>query len=486
MLNEFQVIENKNFIGRFRLRQTLADIASSERSSILVLYGRRRVGKTELIEQTLRKRNLIKLEGLENRPQSEQIAHVMYQLSRYLGDPYIAKMQFSTWVEVLDFIADKLNVENLTLYFEELQWLANYKTEFITALKFVWDNRFRHFSRLCLVLCGSSPSFMIQQVMHSKALYNRSMHEIHLKELTLKETQQFLKKRSTREVITAYLTVGGIPEYLNFIKDSSSILIGICEQAFIRGGFFSMEYERIFISSMADNPHYQTIIEYLSQVRFATRKEIAAHLKLTAGGHLSEILADLNLCGFIEQYHPYETKETTTLVRYCIKDAYLMFYYKFIKPVAHSIKRGKFDDNPLSALPANAYNKWMGFAFERLIRENSLIIAKILGFSGIQYKSGVYFNRSSAKQQPGYQFDLVFERADHVYTLCEIKYYASLVDTEIIDEFEMKVALFNEQKSYTIQKVLITTEGITPALRERHYFDRVITLDDLFDDRYWS
>ena len=108
------------------------------------------------------------------------MVRVLYQLSKALGDLHIARMQFNTWLELFDFIADKISKGEWTLYLEELQWLAEYKDELISHLKYIWDNKFRFNPDLLLVLCGSSPSFMRNQVVHSKALYNRSIYEINL------------------------------------------------------------------------------------------------------------------------------------------------------------------------------------------------------------------------------------------------------------------------------------------------------------------
>jgi hypothetical protein len=455
-------------------------IGETERPTILVVYGRRRIGKTELIEQTYFNRRIFKLEGIENKPKLQQIEQVLYQLSKYLEDPHIAKLSYKNWVEVFDFIADRIDLNDSILYFEEVQWLANYEDDLISELKYVWDNRFRHNKNFVLVLCGSSPSFMINHVLHSKALYNRSITELHLDELSIQECQQLLKKSSQREVMTAYLTIGGIPEYLLRLPSSLSVLLGIAEQSFVQNSYFLNEYKRIFISSMAKNPYYIKTIEYLSRKRFATRDEISNHLKITTGGSLTDLLNDLELCGFIEKYIPYNSDPNSLLSRYCIRDSYLMFYYKFIKPISKKISQGVYNNDPIKALKMPTFEKWMGFAFERFVRRNAHWIAKILGFQGIEYRSGVFFNRSTNQQESGYQFDLVFERSDHVYTLCEIRYYSDLVGTSIISEMESKIALFPKKKSFSIQRVLITTEGASKALIERNYFDAIITLSDLF------
>ncbi len=468
------------FIGRDFEQQRLLEAADAGDASILIVYGRRRIGKTELIEHTLKDRNLVKLEGVENGDTQAQMARVLYQLSKVLGDIHISRMQFPTWLELLDFIADKLDRGTWTLYFEELQWLAEYKNQFVADLKYVWDNRFRHNPNLLVVLCGSSPSFMINHVVHSKALYNRSIYELHLQEFSLLETRELLNKRSLREIVDAYLTVGGVPEYLKRLNKYSSIQLGICELSFTQQGFLSKEHQKIFISSFADNIHYKEIVDYLSQVKYATRREIETHLNIVGGGKLTDVLRDLSLCGFIERYTPYQVDEGSKLNRYCIADNYLRFYFKFIKPIAHEIEQGDFNDAPTKALNNESYQKWLGFAFERFCRTQHRVIAKIIGFSAVRYRSGAFFNRQAESKQKGFQIDLIFDRADHVLTVCEVKYLQTKVGVSVIDEFENKLNLMPNHSNKTIEKVLISAQGASDSLLGRAYFDHVISLEDLF------
>lgn len=478
----YEVNENNAFIGRHKEADQLKKFAELSHAAILIVYGRRRIGKTELIEQTLRNRHLLKFEGLENQSQQEQIEHVLYQAAKYFDEPYIARLNYKKWVEVFDLIADHVEQDEITLYFEELQWLANYENKLISALKYTWDNRLRHNPKLRIILCGSSPSFMINQVVHSQALYNRSQYEMHLQPFTLQETKQFLPNISNHEVVLAYLTLGGIPEYLQYIRESSSIFLGICENSFVKDSFFSGEYERIFISSLKNNPHYRKIIHYLSLRRFASRDEIAKHLGIKSGGSITKIIKDLKQCGFIEQYTPYQMTSGRGVYRYCIQDEYLMFYYKFIDPIKENIALGQYDDTPSQAINQQSYHIWMGYAFERLIRRNQYLIAKILGFSGLPYKWGVFYSRQTNREQPGYQVDLMFEHSKYVYTICEIKYHTDLIHSSIITEMEEKLALFPNGKNHTIKKVLITTYGATDSLIEKAYFDNIITIDDILEN----
>lgn len=475
--------EMKGFIGRKREQERLHSLGSANEPAIVIVYGRRRVGKTELLEQAFRKRNILKFEGIEGLSKEEQFANAMRQLAKYTKDELLTKVTISSWSEFFDLLNRYTQEGCWTIYLEELQWLANYDSQLIAELKYFWDNHFRRNSEIILVLCGSAPSFMLDKVVHSKALYNRSQHELHLKELSISETKAFLGQHSNREVFDAYLTVGGIPEYLKWLNKKSSVFLSLCSNAFTSGSFFFREYEKIFTSHLANNSHYREVIMALSQHKFLSREALAKKLKISSGGTLSKILVDLEKCGFISKYHPYNLSDRTNVIRYAIADNYLHFYFNFIYPIRNRIKNGDYDDAPTSAIKMDSYAKWLGFAFERWCRRYNRTIAKILGFSGVNYQSGAYFSRSTDKEDAGYQIDLIFDRADNVYTICEIKYLQSPARTKVIAEMEKKLALFPNKGNKTLHKVLICNEGAEPSLLDRAYFDRVIDCEELLQPR---
>ncbi|MBI4308969.1 MAG: hypothetical protein HY591_01415, partial [Candidatus Omnitrophica bacterium] len=157
-----------------------------------------------------------------------------------------------------------------------------------------------------------------------------------------------------------------------------------------------------------------------------------------------------------------------------------------MKPIKQRIVSGEFNRNPTYALNINQYTQWLGYAFERFCRKYYYVIAKILGFSDVAFKAGSYFSRQTNTTDPGYQIDLIFERQDKVYTLCEIKYKNSPLSNAVIEEFERKVEKFRGKPQYTLQRVLISNSELSEASQVRRYFDRVITLNHLFDERYWE
>jgi AAA+ ATPase superfamily predicted ATPase len=480
------------FVGRRDELAMLHSLARSPKAVILTIYGRRRIGKTELIEHAFARRKLLKFEGLEGARSTQQLRHLARQLVMYREDDEqsrstkrgrskskkepIAQQEPRDWVSFLQQLATHCATGGWTIYFEEVQWIAAHRSEFISALKFVWDNQLRRNKDLILILCGSSPSFMIKKVIRSRSLYNRSLHELALKPFSLGEASEFLGKRYSREeVLDGYLAVGGIPEYLSYLTRESSVLLSLATHAFRPEGFFVTEHERVFASTLGSNPLYRAIVNLLAHHRFLTREEIATKLSITLGGGLSRILEELSLCGFITILTSLKAASRSKSIRYTIADEYLQFYFRFIKPIEPRIKRGDFRTSPLTALPKQQWEIWLGYAFERWCRNHSHTIATILGFGAVQYESGPFFKRSS----PGAQIDLIFERADRVTTVCEIKYSKRPVKKGVIDECEEKIEALDLSRR-SVHRVLIAPGGVDTPLERAHYFDAIIGIEQLF------
>ena len=496
-MESHEIVRNPHFVGRNAEREILAKAKASDEASIVVVYGRRRVGKTELIEQFFRGDFVWKFEGIQpsrrRRRSSDaerqyQIRHCLRRLARYREEPFLAKAACSSWTEFFELLDPVVKKRPMVLYFEEIQWLSNYSSEFLAEMKPFWDDSWRHQRGLTVVLCGSAPSFIAGEIMADKALYSRSLYEIHLKEFDLLEMREFLGM-GPREVLLAQLTAGGIPEYLKRLKGAPSVLLGLCENAFLPGSLFSLEQDKIFVSSLRWDPHYRGIVEYLSRQRYATRDEIRRAVGMRTGGTLSLLLKDLEACGFVEKYSPLHLGPDSLAARYCIADQYLQFFFKFIHPAQSQIEKGEFADDPTRGLNMTSFHQCLGFSFERWCRHHSRLFARVMGFDRIEYADGAFFNRKTAKLDRGFQIDLAYIRRDSRALICEIKHADARVGTDAAEAAAARLKLFQEAypqcRNYTFETVLITTEGQRDALAHRSFFDHVITFDDIFDEKYW-
>lgn len=499
----YSVRKNPRFVGRQPYWQRLQEIDAQDEAAVIVIYGRRRVGKTELIEQFFRGRPLLKFEGLQpqrstirrgsEQEKRRQIQECLVRLGQYVERPHeYLHMRVERWRDFFGLLVPVLEKQPVVLYLDELQWLANYSDELLSELKPWWDDVLRHNTRLRIVISGSSPAFIVNQFLASSAMYNRSNHMMKLEPFDLAEIHQFLGK-GHREAMLAAITVGGIPEYLKQVASGTSVYVSLCAKSFRPDGFFRVEKNRVFVSSMAANPHYEGIIDYLARHRSATRNEIYRALTTgetrIPGGSFSAMLEDLVELDFVTRSLPVTTKIARAAAakrpaeprnaRYVICDEYLQFYYRFIDRIAEDIDSGLYQKNPTQAISRSDFSTLMGFSFERWCRKNAHLIARRLGFGGVvKYNHGPWYQKDSV------QIDLMYIRKDSVVIICEIKFNNdSALTREVIPDVQEKIDLFIAAEPryarYTIETALISTEPAPSAIRDEAYFTYLVTSEEL-------
>ncbi len=466
------------FIGRKKELRALRDIISAGRPTVAVIYGRRRIGKSELIKKAFDQERVLIFEGLENKPKQDQIRHFIFQLI-YQTKQEFSKTDVKSWQEAFLLLYEELKRKRAHVVFDEFQWMANYRSEIVSELKPIWDQYISRIPGITLILCGSIASFMTTKVIKSSAFYGRTDLVINLKGFLLPETKEMLKEKGPSEVIEAQMLLGGIPKYLDLIREKPSIRVGMEELAFTETGYFVDEYARIFLGHFGKNKEYEKIVQILAKHPYGLfRQQLSEKAGIDLGGGLTSHLNNLESAGFISSATPVHKGYNSSLLKYHLSDAYLRFYFSFILPNLKRIQSGIHRQIFGQLSQSGSFNGWMGRTFEYLCMEHAGRISEILGFSGIEFTFGPYF-RAQKKEIPGVQIDLLFLRKDDVITLCEAKYSLSPVAKKVIAEVERKAEILQETfKNKTVQKVLISRSEATRELSASGYFYRIIRLDE--------
>jgi hypothetical protein len=194
-------------------------------------------------------------------------------------------------------------------------------------------------------------------------------------------------------------------------------------------------------------------------------------------------LRDLESAGFLSADTPFHRGADSRHIKYFLYDAYLRFYFAFIRPNLKKIRSGQGTNILAGISGGSALNAWMGRSFEYLCLQHALEIARIVGFSAVDFTVGPYFT-PARPGAPGVQVDLVFDRADHVMTVCEMKYSRNTIGIEVIGEMRRKIELLQPvAKGKTIQPVLIVRGKPSQELIDRGYFYRIIEAPELLEDR---
>lgn len=467
------------FVGRSEEIKLLKEQLTHEDGRLVVLYGRRRVGKTVLVDKAFEKEIVWKFEGLEGQSSRQQIKHFVFTLRSYLGEALEndTKKQITTWQEAFSLLEKHLpRGKPFVVFFDEFQWLAGMRKKTVAVFKWAWDNFYSKHPQCCFVLCGSVSSFIVRSIIKSTALYGRIHCEMHLKPFSLKETSELLQPRRTlRETLETYMVVGGIPYYLNRLAPELSLVQNLQQLAFASHGFFFGEYQRLFISHFARNQRYEQIMRSLAHTHQQTIDQLAASIKQSAGGTFSRLLEDLALAGFIEEFIPVDKEQGSKLVKIRIQDEFLHFYYQFIEKNKKAIEEGTIKSFELLTGPR--YAQWRGYAFERLCMKHARSIASALGFSGIRYEHGSWFRTHNDNAA---QIDLLFRRADNVLTVCEIKWSMPSAVSAIAREMDAKIAVLKKFLDRPIQKVLIVAEKGNGGKEALAYFDNVLFAEEVF------
>ena len=170
--------------------------------------------------------------------------------------------------------------------------------------------------------------------------------------------------------------------------------------------------------------------------------------------------------------------DSSHFTRYLLSDPFMRFYFGFLRPLQKKSRQREHYFTHF-VMPSARFRSWLGLAFELLCLQHQDVIAKILGFSGIEYSAGPWSQHSKQGVVQGAQLDLVFDRADRVLTICEVKFRDAPIGVEVVAEMEQKLSRIAFLKKRTVQKVLITKAEPSRELRRSSYLSRIITTSDL-------
>ena len=464
------------FYGRKRELSLLKE-KYEKKSQIIVIYGRRRVGKSQLIKEFCKDKKYLFFEGLEGESTKQQIKYFTSKLAEQINEEHLHKTKFSDWNEVFSYLTKYLQHKRMVIVFDELQWMAAGQGRLISLIKSYWDQHWKQLEGL-FILCGSVANFMVNKVVKSKALYGRLNLEINLKPLNIEESKCFIEKRGLQEILLYQLLFGGIPKYLEEIQQNNSFEKNINRLCFQKDSFFLEEFDKIFYSQFKEGQTYKKIVKILSK-KNCTLTEISVSLKKSPSGGLKSYLSNLEASNFIKTYQVVGSLSQKDK-KYKLNDEFIIFYLKFIEPNLKLIKFNETDYFFKNNIQ-NKWSLWLGIAFENFCVKNAMHIARKLGFSDEVLDFGPLV--SSKIGNGGYQIDLSYKRNNHILTICEIKYSASKINITIIPELNLKIEKLKLDKKITIEKCLITTEGADKALLDSKYFHHIMRLEDFFSEQ---
>ncbi|WP_300602031.1 ATP-binding protein [Niabella sp.] len=443
-------------IGRNKEQQQLKKICTSAQSAFIAVYGRRRVGKTFLIREVFNNRFDFYVTGMANVNTKQQLLNFHLALKKY--DPTSKEhVPPENWLMAFQQLITLLEIKTSgqkILFLDELPWLDTAQSGFMPALEHFWNSWASGRKDIILVVCGSAASWMINKLIHNKGgLHNRVTQRIRLDPFSLAECEAFLKSRNAvfdrYQIIQLYMSMGGIPFYLNQVDPGLSAAQNIDRICFSENGLLVTEFDDLYRSLFNKAEKHILIIEALSKkAKGLTRDEIITITKLPNAGSTTRILKELEESGFLRKYSPFGKKERNSL--YQLSDFYSLFYLRFI------VNR-RDENNWINGLDDPKHRAWSGYAFEQVCLAHIKEIKQALGISGVQ-------TSVSSWTGEGAQIDLVIDRKDQVINLCEMKFSLNnfTITKKYAGDLRNKIAAFREATGTrkALYLTLITTYGL--------------------------
>lgn len=471
----------KKIIGRQAEIRDFERFYSSGKPEFIAVYGRRRVGKTYLINSLYDEQFTFSTTGIIEGTKGEELTAFHISLKQY---GYKGRKP-RTWMSAFEALrvlltSKRVKGKRMVVFIDELPCFATPKSGLVKALDFFWNSWGCRQDELFLIVCGSATSWIIRNIIDNRGgLHNRITHQKHLFPFTLKETKEFLRQSGIIwpdiNILQVYMAFGGIPYYLGMLNKDQSLTDNIDTLFFSDEKPLTKEYNRLYKSIFKESEKYEAVIRVLSSNKKGfTRKELAEKLKVENNGHFGDILDDLVNCDFIREYNTISKKVRTNCSLYQLVDFYSIFYHTF------AAKKQSDAHYWAHTLNTPVQNNWYGHAFERVAMAH---IPQILCALGIDRILTQYCSWRSSDPESGAQIDLVISRADNMINLCEAKYSASEYTLTKEESMKLLNRMGQFQRETATRKGIFITLITTNGLNKNRWHDTanaVITMNDLF------
>lgn len=444
------------FIGRKRELEELERRLSSDDFEFIVVYGRRRVGKTTLIEKAIDGKACVFLQATAN--DKYNLSELSLQIGVLFPD-LVGMINFNSYQDVFRFFSIKAKEESLILVIDEISYIAEGDNSFLQILQSFVDHEFRK-TKLKLVLSGSYVHFMESNVMGPQSpLFGRRSVAIKLESFAIAESVSFFPSWSSDEKVAAHILTGGIPSYLNLFAAFDNLKEALKKLFFNSMGLLYNEQRVLLNNSVRAVSNYEMI---LSTIASGTNKvTLIADKTGLDKANVSSLLHSLNLMGIVDEVVSIAPK--VRKIGWRIADGYYAFYYRFVYPSRNMIERN-LSDIVVERTMQNL-NAFIGRRIETDFRNYVLGIS---GFLPERYGFAEFGNPITHHNE---EIDLVAIDNEGRYLLGECKWKSEKVGVDVLEDLLRKSLLLNPSdfQLYICSKSGFTDKAIEFAKHDKRY-----------------
>lgn len=355
------------FIDRQEEIQTLKREYHRDGSSFVVIYGRRRVGKTTLISQFISDKNALFFLATE---ESEEQNRRMFKdrVAEFLDNTLLKNADINNWDDIFKMLVDKTYESKLVIVIDEFQYIGRSNSAFPSIFQRIWEEILKD-ANVMVIICGSLISMMESQVLaYNSPLYGRRTAQIKLKQIPFKYYRDFFGDISENELIKRYAVTGGVPKYIELFKDETDIYQAIEHNIVATTSYLYDEPNFLLRQEVTEVGSYFSIIRAIANGN-SRLSDIAKVLEIKATS-LTKYLGTLIDLDILEREVPVteDNPEKSKKGLYKIKDNYIRFWFAFIYPNISFIEAGN-SEIVINKIKNNFVDNHVSYVYEDVCRE---------------------------------------------------------------------------------------------------------------------
>lgn len=446
------------FVNRKNELKILEEEYQREESSMVIIYGRRRVGKTELIRQFIKNRPAIYFLATE---EAESMNREVFQeqVAEFLDNDLLRAAKIERWEPIFQQIAIAAQSQRIIIVIDEFQYIGQSSPAFLSVFQKIWDTVLKN-SNIMLILCGSLVSMMKSQTLYRDSpLYGRRTAQIRLRPIKFEFYHEFFNENlSYEELVKRYSVTGGVPKYIEMFQRGTDLTSAIKENILNPSSYLFEEPYFLLQKEVTDIGSYFSILRVIAAGNHKSSKiATVMQQKQTNLPRYLSVLMDLDLVERevpVTEANPDKSKKGL----YHIKDNFIRFWFQFIYPNRNYIEMGH-SDVVTNRLLQNFTDNQVSFVYEQICQDKLWELSANGKLPGILERIGRWWDNS-------HEIDVVgVSNADKLLVLGECKFWNGPIGVNILTELEQKAAFvnWNQDTRITIY-VLFSINGFSDGL----------------------
>lgn len=468
----------RQFIGRQKELQALNRLYQNDDFQMTIMYGRRRVGKSTLLQQFIQGKRAVYYTAI--RSSSQRNLDLLTQRTVEALVPELQGISFQTYEQLFSFLSKQTKYQRTVVILDEFPYLAEQDASLLSILQKYIDTEWLQ-GKMYLILCGSSVSFMEDEVLSEKSpLFGRRTSQLHLQPFNYLEAAKFVPSYTAEEKAIVYGVTGGIAKYLSLFNDAKTLDDNLKQLFFNTMGYLYEEPANLLTQEFRSISTYSAIIEAVAAGR--TKMSTIADLTHMDTPKITHAIHNLLETGILKKEYAITDENNRKKVKYVLADNMFRFWYQFVAPDIDIIEFGRGDVHYDHVVKPRLSN-YMGEIFEEMCRYYTMLLGTAGKLDCLVTKVGKWWGTNPQKREET-DIDVVgLDVREKKAVLGECKFKNEDIDKKIFEQLRERNGLI-DRRYRVVQYLLFSKTGFSNWIFENQEKEEIlpISLQQMYEN----